>query len=360
HGISRVAGAGVRSDESRQKELKQIAAYQELVDLLAETQYTVEVLDLTTKLLNENPEYYTIWNHRRRVLQHLFSRTSPEAVQSTPPSSSSEDFVTDDLQLTFVLLRKYPKCYWIWNHRNWLLDKGESLLGAGMARKLWTGELQLIGKMLHADSRNFHAWSYRRIVVAQLERVQASEAGDDTAQSLAKSEFDYTTKMINTNLSNFSAWHNRSKLILRLLEEGGADSGTRRKILDDELALICTAVNTDPYDQSIWFYHQFLMSTLSSGGARPGKIVQDLSDSDRETYYAHELDYIQDILEDEADCKWLYEALLQIVIHCRQIKRGRELFTTQDTRSWLNHLKRLDPLRKGRWDELSWFLNLED
>ena len=35
---------------------------------VAEKQYTIEVLGLVTKLLNENPEYYTIWNHRRREI----------------------------------------------------------------------------------------------------------------------------------------------------------------------------------------------------------------------------------------------------------------------------------------------------
>jgi geranylgeranyl transferase type-2 subunit alpha len=209
--------------------------------LITEKEYTVEVLGHVTKLLNENPEYYTIWNHRRRVLNALFSADTT--------TQSADDLTQGDLQLTFSLLRKFPKCYWIWNHRDWLLRRAESFLGADAARKLWAGELQLINKMLHADSRNFHAWSYRRFVVSQIERL--STTPEDPNLSLTESEFEYTTKLIKTNLSNFSAWHNRSQLIPQILKERNADATARRTFLGAELSLICEAINTDPFDQSI-------------------------------------------------------------------------------------------------------------
>ncbi|KAF1944278.1 hypothetical protein EJ02DRAFT_510407 [Clathrospora elynae] len=309
HGISRGSGPVVRSEEARQKELQQIADYKDVADLvnakMAEKQYTIEVLGLVTKLLHENPEYYTIWNHRRRVLISLVSEEAP----TQPP----DDLLQGDLQLTFALLRKFPKCYWIWNHRNWLLREGETLMGADAACKLWSGELQLINKMLHADSRNFHAWGYRRFVVSQIERLTPA-VSDSTMKSreksLTESEFEYTTKMIKTNLSNFSAWHNRSQLIPQILGERNADGKARRVFLDAELSLICEAINTDPFDQSIWFYHQYLLSILSPTCPPHQLVVQDLTGSERQRYYEHEMAYIREILEDEEDCKWVYEALL--------------------------------------------------
>ncbi|KAF2257962.1 protein prenylyltransferase [Lojkania enalia] len=366
HGVLRGLGAGVRSEEARQKELQQIAAYNDLVELVntkvAERQYTIEVLDLITKLLNENPEYYTIWNHRRRALRYLFAAPDPKDSSPGPSKRHAQDLVESDLRLTFLLLRKFPKCYWIWNHRNWILRIAESFVQTAEARKLWSEELQLIGKMLHADSRNFHAWSYRRFVVAQLERLQAPATSEppsrEARQSLTESEFEYTTKMIKTNLSNFSAWHNRSELIPRLLAEREAGSVARRKMLDDELALICTAINTDPFDQSIWYYHQYLMSTLSLDCPPQDRIVHDLSNHDRQKYYAHEMEYIREILEDEEDCKWVYEALLHCAGCYLEVEGGTQAFTTRDMRYWLDQLKRLDPLRKGRWDDLGRSLKL--
>lgn len=275
--------------------------------------------------------------------------------QTQPP----DELLQDDLHLTFVLLRKFPKCYWIWNHRDWLLQKAESLLGTDAARKLWAGELQLVNKMLHADSRNFHAWGYRRIVVSKIERLSSStEESAVTSPSLAQSEFDYTTKMIKTNLSNFSAWHNRGQLIPRILRERNADAKARRAFLASELELICEAINTDPFDQSIWFYHQYLMSTISPSCPPNGLIVQDLTNGERQKYYENEMDYIKEILEDETDCKWIYEGLLRLAEAYLEVDAGTGAVTTKDMRTWLAELKRLDTLRRGRWDDLERRLQL--
>lgn len=273
------------------------------------------------------------------------------------PAQSPDDLMQGDLQLTFALLRKYPKCYWIWNHRDWLLRRAEAVLGAEAARKLWTGELQLINKMLHADSRNFHAWSYRRIVVSQIDRLAITTI-DDQAKSLAQSEFEYTTKMIKSNLSNFSAWHNRSQLIPQILAERNADSKARRAFLGAELSLICEAINTDPFDQSIWFYHQYLLSTISPSCPPHRLVVQDLTNGERQRYYEHEMEYIKDILEDEADCKWIYEGLLGLAEAYLEVDAGTGFVTTADMRAWLHELKRLDPLRRGHWEDLEKRLNL--
>lgn len=124
---------------------------------------------------------------------------------------------------------EYPKCYWIWNYRLWLLEQANERLDPGTARELWKRELILVGKMLVKDSRNFHGWGYRRKVVSELESAKLN------GKSMVELEFEYTTKMIHApkGLSNFSAWHRRSKLIPRLLDERNADDTARRQFLDD-------------------------------------------------------------------------------------------------------------------------------
>jgi len=238
---------------------------------VAERQYTLEVLELTSKLLKKNPEYYTIWNVRRRLLIYgLFSKlsdssslstesqnTSPTATtkissensssstvtsssvsNTTPQNHSSQnhgkngttlDLIKADLDWLFPIMIKYPKCYWIWNYRLWLLQQANERLEPDVARELWNRELVLVGKMLVRDSRNFHGWGYRRIVVSELESAKLN------GKSMVESEFEYTTKVIHGDkgLSNFSAWHRRSKLIPRLLDERNADDATRRRFLDD-------------------------------------------------------------------------------------------------------------------------------
>ena len=185
-------------------------------------------MDLISKLLRWNPEYYTIWNYRRLLLQHFFS-------EYRAPDGSDQrvtiDLIADDLTFLLPLLRKFPKCYWIWNYRLWLLEQASRLLTGDEARNFWQQELMLASKMLSLDSRNFMGWGYRRTVVAALENSQLSP--DRSAAGLVAQEFEYTTKMINSNLSNFSAWHNRSKLIPRLLNERNADHAARLKFLDE-------------------------------------------------------------------------------------------------------------------------------
>lgn len=312
------------------------------------------MLGQITKLLNENPEYYTIWNHRRRVIGALLEAQKAGAEPTGTLEQLGQDLVQGDLQLTFALLRKFPKCYWIWNHRNWILVKAEEVLEQAVAHKLWSGELILVGKMLNADSRNFHAWGYRRFVVAHLERL-SPEASD----ALVESEFEYTTKMIKTNLSNFSAWHYRGQVIPELLRRRQASNEARRELFDNELDLICTAINTDPFDQSIWYYHQYLMSTLAPGCAQDRKIVLNLNNDDRQKYYIHEIEYIREILDDEEDCKWIYESLLDLATMYLEVDAGTKAFTTAEMQSWLDQLRRLDPLRNGRWAELGERLGID-
>ncbi|KAM3087436.1 Rab geranylgeranyltransferase, variant 2 [Clarireedia jacksonii] len=272
--MPRAAATEQKSLAAVQKEKKEIEDYKALVQLVeakvAERQYTLEVLQLTSKLLSKNPEYYTIWNVRRRLLIYgLFSKSSESTSQSAHPSSSTfvhgessmpgaksssstsntsttsittqpdpkspnhgkngtvHELIQADLDFIFPLMVGWPKCYWIWNYRLWLLKQANERLDAEAARRLWERELVLVGKMLTRDSRNFHGWGYRRTVVSQLESPELN------GSSMVESEFEYTTRMITRELKNFSAWHNRSKLIPRLLDERKATGAERRKFLDD-------------------------------------------------------------------------------------------------------------------------------
>ena len=196
---------------------------------IKEDKLAAETLELSSKLLKLNPEYYTIWNYRRLIIQHLLRHSNSHSDNSSDHDAMKR-LMADDLAFLAPLLRKFPKCYWIWNYRLWLLEQATQNLPASMGRDLWQDELKLVGKMLSIDSRNFHGWGYRRKVVAALESIVLT--AETTSKSMIEQEFEYTTKMINTNLSNFSAWHNRSKLIPRLLNERQADHEMRLAFLD--------------------------------------------------------------------------------------------------------------------------------
>ncbi|KAM0242093.1 hypothetical protein ACHAP5_007413 [Fusarium lateritium] len=394
HGIARTARS--RTEEQRQQDSVKIQKYRGLEDdirqKISNNNYGPGTFQLTSKLLRLNPEYYTIWNARRRCLIYGLlckpSAGSPPSKESQStsatdthtassaaslPSSSTEtlllpnpptagktgtttdgdsgadadaEVIRAELGFTVPLLLEFPKCYWIWNYRLWTLDRAIERLDISLARRIWEEELGLVSKMLIKDRRNFHAWGYRRHVVTQLESPVLN------GQSLVEPEFEYTTKKISQDLSNFSAWHNRSQLIPRLLKEREANDESRKAFLDNELELIRGGLNVGPEDQSLWYYHQFLVLNLADPTSSR-QIAPKLTVEERKTYIDREVIDIKDLLEDYRDIKWIYEALVEYAIALAQLTGQRfEPETQNDVASWLENLRKLDPKRNGRWDDL--------
>lgn len=79
-----------------------------------------------------------------------------ESSHSSP--SDVNEYLSDDLSLTFGLLKEHPKVYWIWNHRRWCLERipdGPSPEDVdGWRSATWKKELFVVEKMLEADARN--------------------------------------------------------------------------------------------------------------------------------------------------------------------------------------------------------------
>ncbi|KAI5855540.1 protein prenylyltransferase [Durotheca rogersii] len=412
HGVSRTSRSA-RTEEHRQRDSDRIKQYRELENSVraqaASNRYDDALFQLTSKLLRLNPEYYTIWNVRRRCLiSGSFSgrsrgsspskaspsispsaTTRPSSDDSSPSSSDATrqgqlsptagkngttvdgeaerrgergsgevegeeeggadadadadvSALQSELAFTVPLLLEFPKCYWIWKYRRWLLEQAIVRLPLAAARKIWDAELALASKMLTRDRRNFHAWDYRRYVVATLE--SASLGG----KSMAEDEFAYTELMIRHDLSNFSAWHNRSRLMPRLLDERNADAAAREAFLKKELSFIHEALNVGPEDQSLWYYHQYLLSQITDHAGTT--IVPALTAEQRAAYINEEIDYIKDLLEDYDDIKWIYEALLTYTVALRGLgQRGNEGAQVDDPHGWLAKVRQLDPVREGRW-----------
>ncbi len=177
--------------------------------------------------------------------------------------------------------------------------------------------------------------------------VEQLESPALQGKSMAEEEFSYTTKMVNANLSNFSAWHNRSQLIPRLLEERGATHAERLAFCDEEFDTMRNALWTDASDQSLWFYHQFLMITLLDPSAT---IIPDLTIEDRHKYATQQIEDLNEMLDGEENAKWVYNGLLEYTLMIfKMLRREPTTEATGNMETWLKELIRLDPLRKGRW-----------
>ncbi|KAJ6618337.1 rab-protein geranylgeranyltransferase [Mycena sp. CBHHK59/15] len=326
HGVKRVRQTTEAIEARKLKELSKINDYLALTsDVLskkASNDLSRDTFNLTTRLLQVNPEFYTVWNYRRNILsQGIFPESSPTEIN---------DLLSDDLSMTTVALKSHPKVYWIWNHRRWCLENVPNGPGTdsegdpnGWRKTNWDREMFVVDKMLDADPRNFHAWGYRRYVLASMPMPRTETA-----------ELAYTTRKIESNFSNFSAWHQRSKLLSSLWGSGKLDYSRSK---EEEFELVRNAMYTDPNDQSVWIYHRWLI------GTGDGKEVLD-----------REISVIQELLDEQSDSKWCMESLvhykrLLLQKHSSSLDTARVLI---DCRHLLGQLRELDPARRRRYEEI--------
>ena len=107
-----------------------------------------------------------MWNYRHVILQDVIAKelgksdvvedadvAAAKKAGLTPAQHEILLLVPEDLQSLIPLLKQFPKCYWIWNQRSWLLGTATKHLSAQSAVELWQGELSLVSKMLSLDSR---------------------------------------------------------------------------------------------------------------------------------------------------------------------------------------------------------------
>ncbi|GMM32545.1 Rab geranylgeranyltransferase [Martiniozyma asiatica (nom. inval.)] len=283
-------------------------------------------LKLSQELLNWNPEFYTIWNYRKELIIGLFS-SDTESLQL---------HISDELQLTLLLLKSHPKSYWIWNHRLWCLKH--------IPRPDWPMEMKLIEKFFDADSRNFHAWQYRRVIVDLMK-----DGSND--RLLLLGEWEFTKRMIEKDIANYSAWHNRSKLINVLFTSAVSnDSNIEKEKLKDyydiflnrdkylfikkEWQLLKTAMYTDPDDSSVWFYIKWIFSNYFLSD----KITSDQKLQVVGVAYNDILELNELEEDDGAPNKWC----LITLAHLQSLKGD-------SPEKVLIDLRKLDPMRKNRY-----------
>jgi geranylgeranyl transferase type-2 subunit alpha len=114
-----------------------------------------------------------------------------------------------------------------------------------------------------------------------------------------------------------------------------------------ELELIHSAL-IDPYDQSLWFYHQNLMCCFDPSVSNT-TMTPNLTDSERLEYLRQEVDAIQEMLDGAEDCKYIYQALIDCTLVAARVRGGMPSDDQTKILGWLSEIKKLDPLRQGRW-----------
>ncbi|KAM9901292.1 hypothetical protein OXX79_004626 [Metschnikowia pulcherrima] len=357
HGVKRVQLSAHARKSKLEKDRAKIAHYRALtkkvLDNKAEKVYTKEALQDTTVLLDLNPEFNAVWNYRRNIFNHLFAGNVLDRCEA----------LNTDLLVAMEMMKRFPKCYWIWNHRRWCLETLDETKNAD-----WNRELAIVSKVLMMDSRNFHGWQYRRYVVSHLEQeARSKEPHSGTELEISLREFQYTTETINKSTANFSAWHNRTKLIakiLKLLSENNLRMTTDEKatgvfqsaskLLKHELNLVKTGMFMDAEDTSVWLYMQWLLTDEIFVGALPKDIYLELLQQQLK-----DVNELNDLEKDDTgrDNVWCLKTIIFLkTLLSRENNENdpSEHIIDNDVTAALNKLVELDPLRKGHYiDQLN-------
>eukprot|EP00743_Colponemidia_sp_Colp-15_P003303 GILK01003567.1.p1 GENE.GILK01003567.1~~GILK01003567.1.p1 ORF type:complete len:448 (-),score=69.17 GILK01003567.1:144-1487(-) len=249
----RLADKKVPTAEERAEELAKLAKCNTLMKSLLDRRKRGVVdessFDVTQKMLEINPDFNTLWNYRRDILNSFFvSKTADE----------KEAMLLNELQLLERAFRKHPKCYAAWHYRKWVLQQVKD-------PKVLQRELALCKAFLDKDDRNFHVWNFRQWVVALI--------GLDP-----KVELQFTTDRIQKNFSNYSAWHYRSKYLAAVHAKGaeqpkGDTVSLPLDVIRSELELVRNGVYTEPDDQCCWLYLRWLLWQESEV---PDELVPDV------------------------------------------------------------------------------------
>lgn len=95
-----------------------------------------QMLECTRNILTRNPEYYTVWNERKRALSQL--------------DSLSIETIKLELILNVLAIKVNPKSYCSWYHRRWFIENFCSKI----KELIVTEELELLSQLLDLDCRN--------------------------------------------------------------------------------------------------------------------------------------------------------------------------------------------------------------
>lgn len=325
-----------------------------------------ETLKLTEKLLSINPDPGHLWNHRRELLL------------------KKDDFdVREELTLTEVCLKRNPKAYAAWFHRKysirkWFLDGEERI----EANRLLASEMELCGKFLSFDERNFHCWNYRRFVVSAIAMLAAHDTEEsllnldgswlcpepdlqschrqaimgpqlslDTNwtpspamhldKALIEQEWCFTLKKIESNFSNYSAFHYRSKLIPLILPSPGRYDEVLA-LAKLELDIVQNAIFTEPDDQTAWWYHRFVVDWSD-----PSK--HSMEDSSYLDFLREDVSSIRVLLDmEDGKCKWALLALHMLLNKIATITNDED--GKHEANDCLEMLNIIDPDRGNRYD----------
>ncbi|KAI8622599.1 hypothetical protein BC830DRAFT_1088972 [Chytriomyces sp. MP71] len=198
------------------------------------------VLDLTAVIIDLNPAHYTVWKVRQDCL-----------------FATGTDLRKELAYATEVGL-EHHKNYQVWHHREVVVTQLAAAAagqGSGIADVIAT-ELAYINQQLDADSKNYHAWSYRQWLVRHFQHWDQ--------------ELPDVDGLIVTDCRNNSAWNHR------FFVYSNRPGGMSAPDLAAELQYCKKYIKLAPNNESPWNYLKGILKKFNSDLAVQDQLEDDV------------------------------------------------------------------------------------
>lgn len=189
--------------------------------LIQVNELSVRALNLTAKVIDLAPAFYTIWNYRFSIIKHLIIKGNAHSILNT------------ELDWLDEITLNNPKNYQIWSYRQSIISQ----LHPDPSIKT---ELPILEAMIDDDTKNYHVWSYRKWCVSFFKDFEH--------------ELSFVNKLVDRDIYNNSAWNHRMFIMKNIPIDDA--------ILNEEINYVKDRIELVPQNVSSWNYLRGLYSNF--------------------------------------------------------------------------------------------------
>lgn len=173
----------------------------------ANEEISARAFALTQSVIELSPAHYTVWLYRQRLLVEL------------------DLDLLNELSFIEELAESNPKCYQLWQHRQFVVDR------LGSAER----EDQFFLSVIVEDSKNFHAWTYRQWLIRRFE--------------LWDSELPLVEQLLREDVRNNSAWNQRFYILVN-----NPNVALSEEVVQQEVGFASDKIRQVPFNECPWNY----------------------------------------------------------------------------------------------------------
>lgn len=219
--------------------------------MIAKDELSVRALRLNSKAIELSPAFYTAWNYRFRIIEHLLKEEN-----LLQESHDASYLLNKELDWLDEFTLNNPKNYQIWSYR-------QAVLTQLHPHATFSREHPIMDLMLDDDSKNYHVWSYRNWCCSHF-KTYGEEMG-------------FTERFIKRDVYNNSAWSYR----FSMLKHCDVD-------LNTELQFVMEKIEYVPQNISTWNYLGGLLEMMGTPDDLVNKLLEFSKKYMDESAFAYE------------------------------------------------------------------------